>query len=73
MKLVKLFSYIVLACLLLVAVAISSENAQDVELNLLFVKLTVPLTFTIYISFIAGIVATLISSLLKKLLSKSNA
>ncbi|NVK24859.1 MAG: LapA family protein [Gammaproteobacteria bacterium] len=73
MKLVKLISYVFLLLLVIIAFAIGSENGQLISLNLLFVKVQLPLAFIIYIAFVAGVVATLISYLFKKLFNKSNA
>ena len=73
MKLVKLISYVFLILVLVGTLAIGSENGGLVDLNLLVVKVQMPVAFVIYIAFVSGLLLAGISSLLKKFLKKSNA
>lgn len=63
----KVLSYIFLIILIIIALALGSENGQLVSVNLLFVKLEMSLATVIYSAFIFGLLSALIMFLLKKL------
>ncbi|WP_363323561.1 LapA family protein [uncultured Psychrosphaera sp.] len=63
----KVLSYIFLIILIIIALALGSENGQLVSVNLLFVKLEISLAVVIYSAFIFGLLSALIMFLLKKL------
>ncbi|WP_371819997.1 LapA family protein [Psychrosphaera sp. F3M07] len=65
--LLKILSYIFFIFLVILALALGSENSQLVSVNLLFVKLEMSLATVIYSAFLFGLVSSFIMLLLKKI------
>ncbi|MBU2918752.1 LapA family protein [Psychrosphaera sp. F3M07] len=63
----KILSYIFFIFLVILALALGSENSQLVSVNLLFVKLEMSLATVIYSAFLFGLVSSFIMLLLKKI------
>ena len=72
--LLKLLAYIFMLILLAgLALAFGSENQQLVDVNLLLMKIQLPLGNLLFITFVSGIGLTFLWSLIRKLSFKSNA
>ncbi|GHB74804.1 hypothetical protein GCM10008107_25400 [Psychrosphaera saromensis] len=63
----KVLSYIFLIILIIIALALGSENGQLVSVNLLFVRVEMSLAAVIYSAFVFGLLSALLIFLLKKL------
>jgi len=69
----KLLTYILTFFVILIALALGSENHQLVNVNLLFVVVQLPLATLLYITFLSGGLLAFLWLLLKKLSFRSNA
>jgi len=72
-KFLKLLTYIIGLCIALIALALGSENPQQVSLNLLFIKIELPLAFLLFVTFLIGAGFAALLFLLRKLKPKTNA
>tara|TARA_Y100000034_G_C6761799_1_gene339345 strand:+ start:543 stop:758 length:216 start_codon:yes stop_codon:yes gene_type:complete len=70
LKIFKLFSYLLVFVVLIFALAIGSENGHLVSLNLLFVKVELPLAVLVYLAFILGLLTSISFSIIKKIKPK---
>lgn len=63
----KFISYVFFVILILIALALGSENSQPVSVNLLFVQLQMSLAAVIYGAFLIGLISALFIFILKKI------
>ncbi|GAB2993005.1 LapA family protein [Psychrosphaera aestuarii] len=69
----RLISFLFFIVAILIALALGSENSHLVDINLLFVKLTLPLSIVLASSVLFGILLTLLSFVIRKVVKKANA
>ncbi|MBU2882343.1 LapA family protein [Psychrosphaera sp. B3R10] len=69
----KLLSYAIFFILVIFALALGSENHQLVDLNLLVVKVQLPLAVLLFLTFMLGVFVMLVISAIKKLITRKNA
>ncbi|MUH71759.1 lipopolysaccharide assembly protein LapA domain-containing protein [Psychrosphaera haliotis] len=69
----RLISLILLVMTICIALAVGSENAHLVNVNLLFVRLDIPLSLVIMSSIAIGALLTLLYLGFRKVVKKANA
>jgi len=69
----RLISLILLVMAICIALAVGSENAHLVNVNLLFVRLDIPLSLVIMSSIAIGALLTLLYLGFRKVVKKANA
>ncbi|QTH64239.1 DUF1049 domain-containing protein [Psychrosphaera ytuae] len=69
----KLIKYLIFLVILFIALALGSENGHLTEINLLFIKLTAPLSVLLLSSLFLGAFFTYVMMTITKVFNKKNA